>query len=171
VLGDAPELPGAPDPPVLHNAEAQAGAASAARTGSAAEDNAVPVPITEPTPASALGSAQHPLYPQNAAQERSRVRALHGALLLLQAALHTVPPGTKLYVFVLATSYIAHLNHTHWAEGLPCLHPPKWPMCSRLYTGPWGGPSSGPPGAATVTSSHEPTGLGDPRLAPGDGPP
>ncbi|XP_009467084.1 PREDICTED: transcription factor 24-like [Nipponia nippon] len=52
--------------------------------------------------------------PQNAARERSRVRALRRAFLLLQAALPAVPPGTKLSkldVLVLATSYIAHLSH------------------------------------------------------------
>ncbi|XP_055667000.1 transcription factor 23 [Falco peregrinus] len=63
-----------------------------------------------------------PLCPQNAARERSRVRALRRAFLSLQAALPTVPPGTKLSkldVLVLATSYIAHLSHV-----LGCGPPP-----------------------------------------------
>lgn len=91
------------------------------RTDSTAEDNAVPVPITVLTPASAQVSAQCHLYPQNAAQERSRVRVLHGAFLLLQTALPIVPPSTKLSklnVLVLAISYIAHLRHT-LVQGTP----------------------------------------------------
>ncbi|XP_076191375.1 transcription factor 23 [Aptenodytes patagonicus] len=160
---------------------------------------AVPIPlgVTVPAPASAAGPgpAQPRLLPQgppglpcpqNAARERSRVRALRQAFLSLQAALPAVPPGTKLSkldVLVLATSYIAHLSHalghgppppmpSHPLCGHPLLHPvKKWPMRSRLYAGPWGGPGPDPPGAATATSSHERTGLGDSRLATGDGPP
>ncbi|XP_075000705.1 transcription factor 23 [Calonectris borealis] len=124
--------------------------------------------------------------PQNAARERSRVRALRRAFLSLQAALPTVPAGTKLSkldILVLATSYIAHLSHALGRgppppvpscplHGHPLLHPmKKWPMRSRLYAGPWGEPGPGPPGAATATSSHEHSGLGDSRLAMGDGPP
>ncbi|XP_049674377.1 transcription factor 23 [Accipiter gentilis] len=124
--------------------------------------------------------------PQNAARERSRVRALRQAFLSLQAALPAVPPGTKLSkldILVLATSYIAHLSHALGRgpppptpscplHGHPLLHPlKKWPMRSRLYVGPWGGPGPDPPGAPTATSSHEHTGLGDSRLETGDGPP
>ncbi|XP_075606139.1 transcription factor 23 [Balearica regulorum gibbericeps] len=127
-----------------------------------------------------------PPCPQNAARERSRVRALRRAFQSLQAALPTVPPGTKLSkldVLVLATSYIAHLSHTlgrgppppapsHPLHGHPLLHPmKKWPMRSRLYAGPWGGPSPDPPGAAAATSSHQHTGVGGSRLAAGDGTP
>ncbi|XP_059688126.1 transcription factor 23 [Gavia stellata] len=117
--------------------------------------------------------------PQNAARERSRVRALRRAFLSLQAALPAVPPGTKLSkldVLVLATSYIAHLSHalgrgppppmpSRPLRGHPLLHPmKKWPMRSRLYAGPWGAPGPDPPGAAAATSSHEHAGLGDSRL-------
>ncbi|KAM4012223.1 transcription factor 23-like [Anomaloglossus baeobatrachus] len=86
--------------------------------------------------------------PENNARERNRVRTLRQAFLSLQAALPSVPPGTKLSkldVLVLATSYIAHLTHTlhqerrppvgpQTARGPGYLHPvKKWPMRSRLY--------------------------------------
>ncbi|XP_073529001.1 transcription factor 23 [Phyllobates terribilis] len=86
--------------------------------------------------------------PENNARERNRVRTLRQAFLSLQAALPSVPPGTKLSkldVLVLATSYIAHLTQTlHQERPLPVghqtgrgpgyLHPmKKWPMRSRLY--------------------------------------
>ncbi|XP_064304517.1 transcription factor 23 [Phalacrocorax carbo] len=140
-------------------------------------------------PGSPLAARQGPpglLCPQNAARERSRVRALRQAFLSLQAALPAVPPGTKLSkldILVLATSYIAHLSHalghgppppapSHLLRGHPLLHPmKKWPMRSRLYAGPWRGPSPDPPGAAAATGSHEHTGRGDSRLAMSDGPP
>uniref|UniRef100_A0A8C4UCZ1 Transcription factor 23 n=1 Tax=Falco tinnunculus TaxID=100819 RepID=A0A8C4UCZ1_FALTI len=157
-----------------------------------------PLPLT--IPASAVGCHRlragsaplspqgppGPLCPQNAARERSRVRALRRAFLSLQAALPTVPPGTKLSkldVLVLATSYIAHLSHvlgcgppppvpSRPLHGHPLLHPlKKWPMRSRLYAGPWGGAGPDPPGAATATSSQEHTSLGDSRLARGESPP
>ncbi|XP_054676025.1 transcription factor 23 isoform X2 [Grus americana] len=167
-----------------------------------AEDGCCPHPagVTVPSPASATGhhgpragsvpllpqGPPVPLCPQNAARERSRVRALRRAFQSLQAALPTVPPGTKLSkldVLVLATSYIAHLSHalgrgppppapSHPLHGHPLLHPmKKWPMRSRLYAGPWGGPSPDPPGAAAATSSHQHTGAGGSRLAAGDGTP
>ncbi|XP_004619017.2 transcription factor 23 [Sorex araneus] len=94
------------------------------------------------------GDSRAPASPENAARERSRVRALRGAFLALQAALPTVPPHTKLSrldVLLLATSYIAHLTRTLGHElpargrppflrGLRYLHPlKKWPMRSRLY--------------------------------------
>lgn len=229
-------------------------------------------------PAQPLLSPQGPPglpCPQNAARERSRVRALRRAFLSLQAALPAVPPGTKLSkldVLVLATSYIAHLSHvlghgppppvpSHPLRGHPLLHPvkvrpraplpqgpapwyrslgsplhngtpslgspgiprahqqpapgvplrrmrvvpgvpsmpqppfpwpaappprrpqhapsaptplpllQKWPMRSRLYVSPWGGPGPAPPGAAAATSSHKHTGPGDSSLATGDSPP
>uniref|UniRef100_A0A8B9S1L6 Transcription factor 23 n=1 Tax=Accipiter nisus TaxID=211598 RepID=A0A8B9S1L6_9AVES len=159
-----------------------------------------PLGVAVPTGASAVGchgpqagsaslSLQGPPglpCPQNAARERSRVRALRQAFLSLQAALPAVPPGTKLSkldILVLATSYIAHLSHALGRgpppptpscplHGHPFLHPlKKWPMRSRLYVGPWGGPGPDPPGAPTATSSHEHTGLGDSRLETGDGTP
>ncbi|XP_077149222.1 transcription factor 23-like [Ranitomeya variabilis] len=86
--------------------------------------------------------------PENNARERNRVRTLRQAFLSLQAALPSVPPGTKLSkldVLVLATSYIAHLTQTLHQERPPpvghqtgrgpgYLHPmKKWPMRSRLY--------------------------------------
>ncbi|XP_073418119.1 transcription factor 23-like [Dendrobates tinctorius] len=86
--------------------------------------------------------------PENNARERNRVRTLRQAFLSLQAALPSVPPGTKLSkldVLVLATSYIAHLTQTLHQERSPpvghqtgrgpgYLHPmKKWPMRSRLY--------------------------------------
>ncbi|XP_072711531.1 transcription factor 23 [Ciconia boyciana] len=114
--------------------------------------------------------------PLNAARERSRVRALRRAFLRLQAALPAVPPGTKLSkldVLVLATSHIAHLSHvlgrgppppvpSRPLRRHPLLRPvKKWPMRSRLYAGPGGGPAPDPPGAATATGSHRQPSLGD----------
>ncbi|XP_062429121.1 transcription factor 23 [Rhea pennata] len=99
--------------------------------------------------------AAGPPSPGNAARERSRVRALRRAFLSLQAALPAVPPGTKLSkldVLLLATSYIAQLGQA-LGRGPPppghrLLHPVrKWPMRSRLYAGPWGGPAPDPPAA------------------------
>ncbi|CAM9933391.1 unnamed protein product [Bubo scandiacus] len=131
-------------------------------------------------------AAQGPPYPQNAARERGRVRALRRAFLALQAALPAVPPGTKLSkldVLVLATSYIGHLSHalgrgppppapSPLLHGHPLLHPlKKWPMRSRLYVGPWGGPGPDPPGGAAATSSREQAGVGGRGLARGGGPP
>ncbi|OPJ79320.1 transcription factor 24 [Patagioenas fasciata monilis] len=141
------------------------------------------------TPRSPSGKQGSPLAagqgpPGNAARERGRVRALRRALLSLQAALPAVPPGTKLSqldVLVLATSYIARLSHALGRgppppapscppHRHPLLRPmKKWPMRSRLYTSPWGGPVSAPPGAAA--SSHQHTGLGNSRQAMGDSPP
>lgn len=100
-----------------------------------------PLGVAVPTGASAVGcrgpragsaslSLQGPPglpCPQNAARERSRVRALRRAFLSLQAALPAVPPGTKLSkldILVLATSYIAHLSHA-----LGRGPPPPTPSC------------------------------------------
>ncbi|XP_025914035.1 transcription factor 23 [Apteryx rowi] len=122
--------------------------------------------------------AARPLSPGNAARERSRVRTLRQAFVALQAALPAVPPGTKLSkldVLVLATSYIAHLGQALGRGPLPpgTCHPPhghrllhpvrKWPMRSRLYIGPWGGPAPDPPVATAAPSSPEDAGRGDRR--------
>uniref|UniRef100_A0A8B9NTH0 Transcription factor 23 n=1 Tax=Apteryx owenii TaxID=8824 RepID=A0A8B9NTH0_APTOW len=126
-------------------------------------------------PLSPQGAAG-PLSPGNAARERSRVRTLRQAFVALQAALPAVPPGTKLSkldVLVLATSYIAHLGQAlgrgppppgtcHPPHGHRLLHPVrKWPMRSRLYIGPWGGPAPDPPMATAAPSSPEDAGCGD----------
>ncbi|XP_074717260.1 transcription factor 23 [Strix uralensis] len=144
--------------------------------------------LTPPPPSPPPPLPQGPLYPQNAARERGRVRALRRAFLALQAALPAVPPGTKLSkldVLILATSYIGHLSHvlgrgppppapSPLLHGHPLLHPlKKWPMRSRLYVGvgPWGGPSPDPPGVAAATGSREQAGVGGRGLARGGGPP
>ncbi|KAM6220350.1 transcription factor 23 [Rhynchocyon petersi] len=105
--------------------------------------------------------------PENAARERSRVKTLRQAFLVLQATLPAVPRDTKLSkldVLVLATSYIAHLTRTlghdlpgpAWSpflQGLHYLHPlKKWPMRSHLYAGGlW---CSGLDSIAAVTSGQ-----------------
>ncbi|XP_064911376.1 transcription factor 23 [Columba livia] len=129
-----------------------------------------------------------PPCPRNAARERGRVRALRRAFLSLQAALPAVPPGTRLSqldVLVLATSYIAQLSHALGRGSPPPApscpprrHPllrpvEKWPMRSRLYTSPWGGPVSAPPRhSRQQPPAHRPGEQqagsgGQPPLAPG----
>ncbi|XP_033001390.1 transcription factor 23 [Lacerta agilis] len=140
-----------------------AGLSRSQRRGSRAKGASRPPGDEMPLAAARRGHRRAPI----AARERSRVQTLHQAFLALQAALPTVPPGTKLSkldTLLLATSYITHLSQTLQQGPLTPRMPPaaflhplkKWPMRCTLYVGSW--PGGRPSAEAAVAPLLAPSG-------------
>uniref|UniRef100_A0A1I8H997 BHLH domain-containing protein n=1 Tax=Macrostomum lignano TaxID=282301 RepID=A0A1I8H997_9PLAT len=103
--------------------------------------------------------------PQNATRERDRLRTLQLAFKALQAALPSVPGGTKLSkldILLLARTYICHLLYVlgrigreQYMRSQLCHSSKKWPLRERLYLLASKGTADEVPGQSSRTSSSQ----------------